>query len=189
MWLVFPIWIYVFAVVKPIYESLKGSSKLKYLETNGILDALLFYAIGLVIYVVMQLRSRRPASTRRCCSRRSRRTETTIATRLYIASDFHAAEKAWRKFLNAIKLNVYKADVALVAGDLTGKAIVPIVERNGGYETELFGVERSRTRRRRPRAARARHRRRRATTRSSRRPKRPSGCRTTKPSATFCCTA
>ena len=50
-----------------------------------------------------------------------------MATRLYIASDLHAAEKAWRKFLNAIRLNVYKADVALLAGDLTGKAIVPIV--------------------------------------------------------------
>ena len=63
-------------------------------------------------------------------------------TRIYIASDFHAAEKAWRKFLNAIKLNVYKADVALVAGDFTGKAIVPIVETNGTYEADLFGVNR-----------------------------------------------
>ena len=62
--------------------------------------------------------------------------------RIYLASDFHAAEKAWRKFLNAIKLNVYKADVALVAGDLTGKAIVPIVRRGGAYEAELFGVRR-----------------------------------------------
>ena len=60
-----------------------------------------------------------------------------------MASDFHAAEKAWRKFVNAIRLNVYKADVALLAGDLTGKAIVPIVERDGGYETELFGVRRT----------------------------------------------
>jgi Icc-related predicted phosphoesterase len=65
-----------------------------------------------------------------------------MATRLYIASDFHAAEKAWRKFLNAIRGNVYKADAALLAGDLTGKAIVPIVTRNGHYETELFGVHR-----------------------------------------------
>jgi Icc-related predicted phosphoesterase len=66
-----------------------------------------------------------------------------VATRLYIASDFHAAEKAWRKFLNAIRLNVYKADAALLAGDLTGKAIVPIVQRDGRYETELFGVHRT----------------------------------------------
>jgi uncharacterized protein len=65
-----------------------------------------------------------------------------VATRLYIASDFHAAEKAWRKFVNAIRLNVYKADAALLAGDLTGKAIVPIVQNDGGYETELFGVHR-----------------------------------------------
>jgi Icc-related predicted phosphoesterase len=66
-----------------------------------------------------------------------------MATRIYIASDLHAAEKAWRKFLNAIRLNVYKADVALLAGDLTGKAIVPIMQRDGRYETELFGVHRA----------------------------------------------
>jgi uncharacterized protein len=66
-----------------------------------------------------------------------------MATRLYIASDLHAAEKAWRKFINAISMNVYKADAALLAGDLTGKAIVPIVQRDGSYETELFGVHRS----------------------------------------------
>ncbi len=63
-------------------------------------------------------------------------------TRIYVASDFHAAEKVWRKFVNAIKLNVYKADVALLAGDLTGKAIVPIVQDNGHYRAELFGVHR-----------------------------------------------
>ena len=62
--------------------------------------------------------------------------------RIYLASDFHAAEKAWRKYLNAIKLNVYKADIALVAGDFTGKAIVPIVENGGSYSAELFGVQR-----------------------------------------------
>jgi Icc-related predicted phosphoesterase len=66
-----------------------------------------------------------------------------MATRIYIASDLHAAEKAWRKFVNAIRGNVYKADVALLAGDLTGKAIVPIVRRDGRYETELLGVRRS----------------------------------------------
>ncbi len=45
--------------------------------------------------------------------------------------------------MNAVKLNAYKADVALVAGDLTGKAIVPIAERDGRYEAELFGVHRT----------------------------------------------
>jgi Icc-related predicted phosphoesterase len=67
-----------------------------------------------------------------------------VATvRIYIASDFHAAEKAWRKYLNAIKLNVYKADVALLAGDLTGKAIVPIIDHGDRLETELLGVKRT----------------------------------------------
>jgi basic amino acid/polyamine antiporter, APA family len=58
VWLVFPVWIYIFAVFKPIENSLEGGGKLHYLETNGILDALLFYAIGVVIYVIMLLRSR-----------------------------------------------------------------------------------------------------------------------------------
>ncbi len=33
--------------------------------------------------------------------------------------------------------------MGLLAGDLTGKAIVPIIDNNGRYETELFGVHRS----------------------------------------------
>src|SRR6266536_1492088 len=54
-WLVFPVWVYVLAVGKPIWDSLtvSGASKLTYLEQNGILDALIFYAIGVVIYLVM----------------------------------------------------------------------------------------------------------------------------------------
>ena len=56
-WLVFPVWIYIFAVIKPIEKSLRGSGKLHYLETNGILDAGVFFAIGLVIYIVMRLRA------------------------------------------------------------------------------------------------------------------------------------
>jgi uncharacterized protein len=66
-----------------------------------------------------------------------------IATRLYIASDFHAAETAWRKFINAIRMNAYQADVALLAGDLTGKAIVPIVQSNGSYSAEFVGTRRT----------------------------------------------
>ena len=84
-----------------------------------------------------------------------------MATRLYIASDLHAAEKAWRKFLNAITLNVYKADVALLAGDLTGKAIVPIVQRDGALRDRAVRRSPLGTRRRGAGAARARHRRRR----------------------------
>ncbi len=57
-WLVFPVWIYIFAVIKPIEKSLRGTGKLHYLETNGILDAGVFFAIGLVVYIVMRLRAR-----------------------------------------------------------------------------------------------------------------------------------
>jgi APA family basic amino acid/polyamine antiporter len=59
VWLVFPVWIYIFAVFKPIVKSLEGTGRLHYLETNGILDALIFYGLGVVIYVVMLLRRRR----------------------------------------------------------------------------------------------------------------------------------
>ncbi len=58
VWLLFPIWIYIFAVVKPIANALSGTGTLKYLETNGILDAALFYLLGLVVYFVMRWRSR-----------------------------------------------------------------------------------------------------------------------------------
>jgi uncharacterized protein len=40
-------------------------------------------------------------------------------------------------------MNAYKADVALLAGDLTGKAIVPIARTNHGYAADLFGVHRT----------------------------------------------
>ena len=59
VWLVFPVWIYIFAVFKPIKEALSGSGKLHYLETNGILDALVFYGLGIVIYFVMLILTRR----------------------------------------------------------------------------------------------------------------------------------
>jgi Icc-related predicted phosphoesterase len=62
--------------------------------------------------------------------------------RLYVVSDFHASAPAWRKMLNAVRMNVYKADAVLYAGDLTGKAIVPIVQNSDGWEAELLGQKR-----------------------------------------------
>jgi amino acid transporter len=59
LWLVFPVWIYIFAVFKPIKDALSsGSGHLTYLETNGIIDAGIFYLIGIVIYFVMRYRTR-----------------------------------------------------------------------------------------------------------------------------------
>src|SRR5579859_585629 len=63
-------------------------------------------------------------------------------TRLYVVSDFHASDPAWRKLLNAVRLNVYKADAVLYAGDLTGKAMVPIVAVGDRYEASLLGQRR-----------------------------------------------
>ena len=54
----FPLWVYIFAVVKPIVNALKAGGALTYLETNGIIDAGIFYLLGLVIYLVMQWRTR-----------------------------------------------------------------------------------------------------------------------------------
>ena len=50
--------------------------------------------------------------------------------RLYFATDIHGSETCWRKFLNSGKH--YKADVMVLGGDMTGKALVPIVEQGSG---------------------------------------------------------
>src|SRR5499433_958031 len=62
--------------------------------------------------------------------------------RLYVVSDFHASDPAWRKLLNAVRMNIYKADAVLYAGDLTGKAMVPIVAVGDRYEASLLGQRR-----------------------------------------------
>ena len=54
--------------------------------------------------------------------------------RLYVCSDIHASERTWRKFLNAMKANVYKVDAAVIAGDLTGKALIAVVKSEAGDE-------------------------------------------------------
>src|SRR5437773_363579 len=50
--------------------------------------------------------------------------------RLYFATDVHGSEKCWRKFLNAGKH--YSADVIVLGGDMTGKALVPVINDGGG---------------------------------------------------------
>src|SRR5438132_9908151 len=45
--------------------------------------------------------------------------------RLYFATDIHVSEICWRKFLNAGKH--YDADVIVLGGDMTGKALVPVI--------------------------------------------------------------
>ena len=55
--------------------------------------------------------------------------------RIFFATDIHGSEVCWRKFLNAGKF--HKADVLIMGGDMTGKAMVPIVQTNGGWEVTL----------------------------------------------------
>lgn len=56
-------------------------------------------------------------------------------------SDIHGSETCYRKFLNA--LDIYKADVGILCGDLSGKMINPIVKQaDGSYLTTLMGQNR-----------------------------------------------
>jgi uncharacterized protein len=56
--------------------------------------------------------------------------------RLYFATDIHGSETCFRKFLRCHEF--YDADVVALGGDMTGKALVPIVETaEGRYRTEL----------------------------------------------------
>jgi uncharacterized protein len=52
-------------------------------------------------------------------------------TRVYFATDIHGSETCWRKFLNSGKH--YEASVMVLGGDMTGKALVPIVEEGQGH--------------------------------------------------------
>ncbi len=61
--------------------------------------------------------------------------------RLLVASDLHAAEGAYRKLLNAVRLGIWEADAILVAGDLAGKALVPLVRSDGGWHGQQGGRE------------------------------------------------
>jgi Icc-related predicted phosphoesterase len=55
---------------------------------------------------------------------------------IFYVTDIHGSEICWRKFLNAGAF--YKADVVIVGGDITGKAMVPVVARNGRWDTVMF---------------------------------------------------
>ena len=58
--------------------------------------------------------------------------------RIYYAGDIHGSERCWRKFLNAAAF--YEADVLVLGGDLTGKALVPIVEQGPGrWQAHVLG--------------------------------------------------
>lgn len=70
---------------------------------------------------------------------RQRRAETTL--RIFYASDVHGSDLCWRKFVNAA--GHYDAQALIMGGDLTGKALVPIIRRNGSYTALVIGEQRT----------------------------------------------
>jgi Icc-related predicted phosphoesterase len=56
--------------------------------------------------------------------------------KLFFATDVHGSETCWRKFLNSAEF--YGADVLVLGGDMTGKALVPLIQGSDGrYRTYL----------------------------------------------------
>ena len=59
--------------------------------------------------------------------------------RIFFATDVHGSDVCWRKFLNAGAF--HKADVLVMGGDMTGKAMVPITGGNGSWRVSLQDQE------------------------------------------------
>jgi len=58
-------------------------------------------------------------------------------TKLFFATDIHGSDICWGKFLNAGKF--YGADVLILGGDMTGKAVVPFTHLGGkNYRVTLL---------------------------------------------------
>jgi Icc-related predicted phosphoesterase len=57
---------------------------------------------------------------------------------LFHGADLHGSEKCFRKFVNAGKF--YRVDALILGGDVTGKALVPLVRlEDGSYEARFLG--------------------------------------------------
>lgn len=57
-------------------------------------------------------------------------------TKIFFATDIHGSERCFIKFINAGK--VYKVDVLILGGDITGKALVPIIETSNNTFYTIF---------------------------------------------------
>ncbi len=61
-----------------------------------------------------------------------------MSIKVYYASDIHGSDRLWRKFINAGAF--YEVDVLVMGGDITGKAVVPIMrDANGLRAPEVIG--------------------------------------------------
>ena len=66
---------------------------------------------------------------------RTRRAGSATA-RIFFATDVHGSDVCFRKFLNAGRF--YDVQYLLLGGDITGKAIVPIERRPGGWTVSFL---------------------------------------------------
>ena len=61
-------------------------------------------------------------------------------TTLFFATDVHGSDICWKKFIAAAKF--YGAEIIILGGDMTGKAIVPIIHQGGDtYKAVLLEQE------------------------------------------------
>lgn len=62
--------------------------------------------------------------------------------RIFLAADPHGSNATWEKMCRAPK--VFKADIAMMCGDLTGKAIMPIIqEKEDRWYAQPYGQKKS----------------------------------------------
>lgn len=60
--------------------------------------------------------------------------------KLFFATDVHGSEICWKKFINSAKF--YEVDTIILGGDMTGKAIIPIIAQgNDKYKVTLLEQE------------------------------------------------
>lgn len=61
-------------------------------------------------------------------------------TTIFFATDVHGSEICWKKFINAGKF--YNADILVLGGDMTGKALVPFIrDSKGMYKINFLEEE------------------------------------------------
>ncbi len=58
--------------------------------------------------------------------------------KIYFSADAHGSTYVWRKWISVV--TVYKPDILILAGDLTGKAFVPLVkQKDSSHSCSYFG--------------------------------------------------
>jgi uncharacterized protein len=58
--------------------------------------------------------------------------------KFFFVTDIHGSNVCFRKYLNALR--IYNVDVGILLGDLTGKMLIPLIEKaGGGWQTTFMG--------------------------------------------------